>query len=106
MIVRDWLALFAIGALLDFVWGKYIIHAAAHNAKRAAVLSGLIFALGSFATIRYVATPILTVPAVLGAMVGTYFATRRPKVDNVVPLKVLPWRDLQKNQALAKRDVN
>jgi hypothetical protein len=61
-------------ALADWCWTKYMMHAAAHRAVRAATWSAAIIGVSAFSVTSYIADPRLIAAALLGAWVGTYYA--------------------------------
>lgn len=63
-------------AAADWCWTKYMMHAAAHQAARAAHWSTAIVAVSAFSVTSYVHDPRLLVAALLGAWAGTYYAVR------------------------------
>lgn len=68
------LGVFLAMVAVDFAWARYTQSITDDNPAKAAVWSGVIVALGAYATIAYVGDPYLVAPAILGAGVGTYAA--------------------------------
>lgn len=63
----------------DWLWAKYTIYVSQKRAAMAALSSGSILLIGSAATLAMVSDTKALVPAVLGAMLGTYLAVKRSK---------------------------
>lgn len=70
------IAVFAAVAALDFVWAKYTYAITTKRATLAGFYGAVVFLLSGVATLGYVASPWLLLPAVAGAFVGTYAAVR------------------------------
>ena len=71
-----WLAVFLAMGFVDVAWAWYIMAVGRGRAGQAAFASGWIILFGGFATIAYIAEPGYLVPAILGAMAGTYLMVR------------------------------
>lgn len=71
------LGVFLAVAVADWLWSRYILHAAARRAGAASLYSGGIVLVGGVTTLAYVADPRYLVPAAMGAVVGTYWAVKR-----------------------------
>ncbi len=67
---------FAIMTALDFVWARYTAAVTDKRRLAAALYSGAIVGLGGFSTISYVDNHWMLIPAVAGALFGTYLAVR------------------------------
>ncbi len=63
-------------SLLNFLWGRYIKHAAQANALSSAIYAGIISLVSSFITIIYISDNRMIIPAALGAFIGTYLSIR------------------------------
>lgn len=64
----------------DYCWARYTIHTAEKNAVRASLWSAGIVVLGSITTFAYLqAGWLMTIPAALGAFVGTLIAINSEK---------------------------
>lgn len=77
------LAIFLLMVALDFVWARYTmaLHRQAHG--RASLYAGGIFLLNGLVTMAYVQSGWLLIPAVLGAVAGTYAGSWSVKVPSV-----------------------
>lgn len=67
------------GLVTDWVWSRYIYMTASKKAGQAAVMSGVIMAMGAGITLAYIEKPINLLFAVLGGMTGTYISVRFSK---------------------------
>lgn len=71
---------FAAVFVLDFVWAFYVDQVKERRAWSAAAWAGLLFLVSAFATVSYVDNHWLIVPAVAGAVMGTWAGVvRLPK---------------------------
>lgn len=80
-LVIDGAVVFALMVALDFVWARYTIALQTQKHGRASLHAGLIFMLNGVVTLAYVGSPLLLVPAVLGAVLGTYAGSRISRVN-------------------------
>jgi hypothetical protein len=71
--------MFALVSVVDFMWANYIAHIAKGNAVLSSLFGAAIYLLGSVVTINYVNDHWMLVPAVLGALVGTYLSVKLKK---------------------------
>jgi hypothetical protein len=74
--VTHWLLIFTVSAIVDICWTKYLIATADRQLWRATAWSGAIVASGGVVVVGYTADHWLLIPAVLGAMVGTWLTIR------------------------------
>ena len=72
-----WLLVFAVVALADVLWTKYILAASERRAGAAALYSTGIVLAAAYTTLAYVDDPRYLVPAALGAFLGTYWTVKR-----------------------------
>lgn len=75
--IGRFILVFAVTALADVAWTKYMIKVAEKNARSAALWSAAIVGMGSFSVLQYTANHWMAVAAVLGAYVGTYFTVKK-----------------------------
>lgn len=68
---------FLFTAIADWAWALYIIETSSKNAIRSSVMAGLLILLGAFVTLSYVEDRRMLIPAVIGAVVGTYLCVKR-----------------------------
>ncbi len=68
--------MFFVVALVDWMWGRYIIHTAQKNAVKSSLYASILTAFGAYITISYVSDHRMLIPAVLGAFVGTYISVK------------------------------
>lgn len=73
------LAVFAAMVVLDFVWAFYTLALTNHQSLRAGLYAGAWMTTQGFITVSYVVDHWLLVPAIIGAMVGTYAASKMLK---------------------------
>lgn len=74
-----WLLIFILNLLLDIVYAKYTIEVQARRAGQAGLWASGIILTGGISILLYTQTPILLIPAALGALVGTYFTVKHER---------------------------
>lgn len=62
---------------LDFIYARYTQNIVAGRAWQASLNAAMLYAITGFATLTYVAEPLLLIPAVVGAFTGTWLAVRK-----------------------------
>ena len=67
------------GFIIDFLYSLWTIYTSQKQITHATCLAGLLFAISGLVTTLYVDNKWLLIPAVLGAMLGTYVAIRMSK---------------------------
>lgn len=78
----DVLIVFSAMFALDFVWVKYTHMTQQHNAGGAAIYAGLILMLNGTVILGYTENNWMLIPAIAGAVGGTYAAMKvAKKVD-------------------------
>ena len=70
------LEIFTAMAVMDLIWVFYIRRVNQGKAIQAAVTSPILLMLGAFVIINYVENEWYLLPAVLGALIGTFLATK------------------------------
>lgn len=73
------LVVFVTTAIVDWMWAKYIMHAAKRDAFRAASYGSLLMLGGAFVTISYMHDKLFLLPAIAGGFLGTYLTVRFSK---------------------------
>ena len=74
--IWQFIGAFCVMFALDFVWARYTAAMVEKHAAYAGLYGAGIVVLNGFVTLLYVATPVLLIPACLGAFAGTYIAIR------------------------------
>ena len=72
----QWLYVFALMVVLDFLWARYILALRDNQHVKGGVYAGTLYMLGGIVTVSFVFSPILLVPAGIGAFVGTYIGSK------------------------------
>lgn len=72
----EWLEVFLIMCVLDFVWGAYTHALVDRSAAKAGIFSAAIMLCSGGVTINYVTNHWLLIPTLAGAFVGTYVYIR------------------------------
>lgn len=70
---------FAVVGVTDVVWAHYTMAVSAKAPFRAMVAAGLIIAAGIVSIDAYIESRLYVIPAILGAMLGTFVAVSREK---------------------------
>jgi hypothetical protein len=78
-LVLGFLFVFVMTAIVDWMWGKYIIHTSERSAFKSAMYSSLLTAMGAYITISFVSDHRMLVPAIFGAFFGTYLTVKMSK---------------------------
>lgn len=73
-------AVFVGMVVLDFAWAFYTLALTRHQSIRAALYAGAWMAAQGFVTVGYVADRWLLLPAIFGAIIGTFVASKLLKV--------------------------
>jgi hypothetical protein len=74
--IRDCILVFLAVLAMDFVWALYAKAIQRHAVIAASSWAGAIIVFSGLSQIAYVNDPILLIPAVLGAVVGTAAAMK------------------------------
>ena len=74
--MTTWLITFVAVFALDFIWVQFTMATANHQPYRAAFWSAWIYVAGGLSTILYINDHWLLIPAIVGAMSGTFFSIK------------------------------
>jgi hypothetical protein len=75
-VIIEGITVFAALFTLDFVWARYTQAITARWPWQASGYAGVIIGLSGFAAISYTTNPWMLLPAIAGAVTGTYSAVR------------------------------
>lgn len=76
------LLVFLAVTVADYCWAEYIKDIATGSAFKASIWAILVYVLGGFVVLEYVANKWMLIPAGLGAFIGTYISVKRKKDVN------------------------
>lgn len=74
--IEQYLTVFLLMVALDFVWARYTLAIQRRAHVCAAATAGVIFLLNGVVTVAYVGDYWVLLPAIAGAVVGTYIGSR------------------------------
>ena len=81
-----YIGVFILLVVIDFAWSYYISSIKDGKPYQAAAWSSLMMAMQGLAAIGYTTEPLLLIPAILGAWVGTFLGVKLQNTQIITPI--------------------